>query len=728
VNSFTSPIRFGKNASHESFTLLHRSSVDERPTAIELVMKRPEGFHFTAGQYIFIKVPSIDSVWHAFSLGSCPADEAIHLHMGVIGGQRGNWIDPTEDDPDFRQKNPTWTYKLFASVRDRVKGGGAYEPIRAVVRGPYGSPFQSCFTRKFKACVLVGSGTGLTSALSILKEVMERRRMGEATSDKVWFVWTCRNVRDLRWCWRTLQQAVVEACRTGAIDVPEGWSAATSASLGWLGVSVFVSQANKTDLLSFLGYSDESNEVVPDEFDYHDADKLPTGPPPGHPAGAKGHPAHTSIRLPKANALDGLGAPWVAPPRFESEDDFSLPPTPASAGKSEVTFFNADAENSGESSLSGAPALPPKHKKKNARKTSFVTDNPFVVKDNEASDASDDDGDYIPPPRPPKRVHGAASDALPMRAEMALLRKKSTRHPPTDKESDESFWSSAPTIDFSTQMYGNDSPAKSSNANSDSAAADQLNEKFEAGFKLRMPTMSPRKKRAAPPPPMAEKARRWRSTKKDREKKRNAPPPPPPEVDDDDAVEQEDYYVVSTTVRAANARALKAKAHPEAITMDGIYVSSQQRDVLHTCPNDVKTVLKRAATRKAGGHAHLGQEAAPHGSEIESLVSMFLAAGGTGNRRAEEELLVNLLERSKGRQRLDIGSWLKEQVIATSMDTKGAHIRDLLHDLQLTDDYEHMGPPRRVAVCYCGPNGLAQSLGAVAREMNITFEYLAHAD
>jgi hypothetical protein len=228
---------------------------------------------------------------------------------------------------------------------------------------------------------------------------------------------------------------------------------------------------------------------------------------------------------------------------------------------------------------------------------------------------------------------------------------------------------------------------------------------------------------------MAEKARRWRSTKKDREKKRDAPPPPPPpEVDDDDAVEQEDYYVVSTTVRAANARALKAKAHPEAITMDGIYVSSQQRDVLHTCPNDVKTVLKRAATRKAGGHAHLGQEAAPHGSEIESLVSMFLAAGGTGNRRAEEELLVNLLERSKGRQRLDIGSWLKEQVIATSMDTKGAHIRDLLHDLQLTDDYEHRGPPRRVAVCYCGPNGLAQSLGAVAREMNITFEYLAHAD
>lgn len=702
MHSYTAPIRFGKNANRESFTLLHRSSVDERPTAVELVIKRPEGFHFTAGQYIFIKVPTIDSVWHAFSLGSCPADDAVHLHIGVIGGQKNNWIEPTDEDPDFRQKNPTWTYKLFAAVRDRVKGGGEYEPLHAVVRGPYGSPFQSCFTRRYKASVLIGSGTGLTSALSVLKEVIERRRAGEPTSDRVWFVWTCRNVRDLRWCWRTLQQAIVEACRTGAIDVPEGWSAATSASLGWLGVSIFVSQANKKDLMAFLGYSDTPSENVPeDDFDYHDADMLPTGPPPkkgGNDEEDLPPRPKASVRLPKSGALpDG-----PLPPRFPSaeEDEFELPPTPGPRAPKAVVSFDE------------APPIPPKTRSSDA-------ENPFNVGENDSDGDSDDD--YVPPPLPPKAHHGAASEALPLQAEMALLRSKSSAE--TD---DRSFWASAATIDFSSQMYGNKETVSGSSAHTDAAAADQLNARFEAGFQLKMPTMAPRRKPPPIPPPEENTRKSRRRTRKEAKaaKKHSKTFFDIGEEDEDD---KEDYYVVSTTVRNAGNRGRTTRKAADPIIMDDIYVSSQQRDVLHTCPNDVKSVLKRVATQRAGSSG-APVPSTDGQSDIEALVQQFLAAGGSNNRRAEEQLLINLLERSKGRQRLDIGSWLKEQVIATSMDTKGAHIKDLFQELQIAEDFDNKGRPRGIAACYCGPSGLAASLGGVAREMNVTFEYLAHAD
>mmetsp|Transcript_7628 Transcript_7628/g.22533 ORF Transcript_7628/g.22533 Transcript_7628/m.22533 type:complete len:1268 (+) Transcript_7628:318-4121(+) len=699
LHSFTVPIRFGANATRDTFTLLHRSSQDERPTAIELVIKRPSGFTFHAGQYLFIKVPSVDSVWHAFSLGSCPADDAIHLHIGVIGGQKDNWIKPTDSDPEFRQKNPTWTYKLFAKVRDTViqaQGRKDYEPIKAVVRGPYGSPFQSCFTSNYKAAVLVGSGTGLTSALSVLKEVMERRRLGQPTADKVWFVWTCRNVRDLRWCWRTLQQAVVDAVQSGAIQVPDGWSAATSSSLDWLGISIFVSQANKSDLLGFLGYSDESQEgafVDEDDFDYHETDMLPTGPP-----GTTGDKNALPPKPGSTNEDDALPTPPGRPGAAAA-----APARPPRTATNDVVFFDKDR---GAAEL---PPIPPRGGAVHSQvpKKSFDA---FL----EGDDDENGEDDYIPPPIPAKAQHGAASEVVALQAEVELVKKAKERR--VTLANGEQFWGEAGTVDFSTTMYSNQDDIGGATRYHDTAAKDQLNKRFEAGFKLKMPVLGQRR-RAPPVPPAASPVQR-RSSRWRRKDKPPAPPPVPAYDDDDDDDDVDEYYVVSTSVLPASG----GKRAPAAITMDDIYVSSQQRDVLHTCDADIKSALKRVATRKAGKAVGGGGN-----SEIDKLVESFLDEKNA-NKMSEEELLAVLLERSQGRQRLDLGAFLKEQVIASSMDTKGAHIRDLLQDLTLMPDYGREAQNRGVSVCFCGPNGLAQSLSKISREMNITFEYLAHAN
>jgi hypothetical protein len=266
---------------------------------------------------------------------------------------------------------------------------------------------------------------------------------------------------------------------------------------------------------------------------------------------------------------------------------------------------------------------------------------------------------------------------------------------------EQAFWASAGTIDVSTRLHGDVVGTARTQGDADATAFEQLNARVEVGFKLKMP--EPRPQRRVPPPTS----------------------PPENVAFDIRANEQEDYYVVSTTVRPPACGASVRRS----IGTDDIYISSQQRDVLHACPRDVQSVLERAASRTSGHVKRPDPRLSPSEDDIDALVTRFLEAGGTRNHGAEELLLRGLLERSEGRRRLDIGSWLKEQVIASSMDTKGAHIRDLLQTLaQLDDEDSHPGASRRLAVCFCGPNGLAQSLSAVAREMNVQFEYLAHAD
>jgi hypothetical protein len=233
----------------------------------------------------------------------------------------------------------------------------------------------------------------------------------------------------------------------------------------------------------------------------------------------------------------------------------------------------------------------------------------------------------------------------------------------------------------------------------------------QAMFKLKLPSKKPPGRPSAPKP-VAQQTIHAEEEEEEVE-----------EMSDDEDL----YCVVSTTVKPERQRSKQG-----GIIMEDMYVSSQQHDVLHSMPQEVTSAFKRARTIKQGGAA--GRAAAEGGGiegELANLISRFQDGVSGADRKAEAELLRQLLQRSQGRQRLDIGAWLKEQVIASSMDSKGAHIGDLFMSLIQLEDYNPPPagvPPRGIAVCFCGPNGLAQSLGSMCRTMDATFEYLAHAD
>ena len=64
--------------------------------------------------------------------------------------------------------------------------------------------FTQVFDSKYSAAVLIGAGTGLASALSVLMETIERRGSRTPGPKYVWFVWACRNEEELDWCWQAL--------------------------------------------------------------------------------------------------------------------------------------------------------------------------------------------------------------------------------------------------------------------------------------------------------------------------------------------------------------------------------------------------------------------------------------------------------------------------------------------------------------------------------------------
>jgi hypothetical protein len=251
--------------SDKATTRCYESSKDGQPTLLNLIMNKPYGFQPGAGQWLYIQVPDIDHVWHPFTLATSSYDDYVELDIGI----RGEWSELRGEEEEWLQdpKWATWTYKLMQKFREHANMSvdtGLASPIKARLRGPYGSPFTKCFNPKYKAAVLIGAGTGLTAALSVLKEMVYRRIHGEDEGRYVWFVWSCRRVDDLLWCWSTLERTLQQACSEGAVDLDEDWCPWTSNMLDWLSITIYISRADRSALEYFLNNGSGEEDRIPE--------------------------------------------------------------------------------------------------------------------------------------------------------------------------------------------------------------------------------------------------------------------------------------------------------------------------------------------------------------------------------------------------------------------------------------------------------------------------------
>jgi hypothetical protein len=143
-------------------------------TRVEI--QRPQGFAFSPGDYLFLRVPAIARhEWHPFTITSAPESAGLTVHVRALG----NWS---------------------SALRRLAERGTSPAPLAAHIDGPYGSPSAHVFGSRF--AVLVGAGIGVTPFASILESIVLRANgKGErpATLERAHFFWLNRDRYSFEW-------------------------------------------------------------------------------------------------------------------------------------------------------------------------------------------------------------------------------------------------------------------------------------------------------------------------------------------------------------------------------------------------------------------------------------------------------------------------------------------------------------------------------------------------
>ena len=130
-----------------SFDSLVKRVTPLAPNIIGVLLARPPGFEFRAGQFVQLSRPS-DGLMRPYSIASLPSDDELELHVALLAnGQMSGW--------------------LREAVGQSVS-----------VRGPFGE----CFYQEGepeRPLVLAGTGTGLAPLFGVLRAAAQHGHRGE---------------------------------------------------------------------------------------------------------------------------------------------------------------------------------------------------------------------------------------------------------------------------------------------------------------------------------------------------------------------------------------------------------------------------------------------------------------------------------------------------------------------------------------------------------------------
>ena len=122
---------------------------------IVLDVQNPELFYFHPGQYVYLKIPSVDHVWHPYSVASSPDSKRIVFYIEVFG-------------------EGSWTYRLFDKLQQYLTAVGENKSAlvdsfdlnvdptvydcEIEIMGPYGTSLGN--VKDYSHALIIGAGTG----------------------------------------------------------------------------------------------------------------------------------------------------------------------------------------------------------------------------------------------------------------------------------------------------------------------------------------------------------------------------------------------------------------------------------------------------------------------------------------------------------------------------------------------------------------------------------------
>jgi len=145
-----------------------------------LVFKRPEDFHYLAGQYVRIALVNSGTgrdEYHPFTLTSAPHEDTLSVHIRTCKG----WTRVLRELVIKNEKSPEKNPNLY-------------------VDGPFGEAHQDY--SNYEVVILVGGGIGVTPFASIMKDLVQRCNTQTSTMSKVkkvYFIWASRTQKQFEW-------------------------------------------------------------------------------------------------------------------------------------------------------------------------------------------------------------------------------------------------------------------------------------------------------------------------------------------------------------------------------------------------------------------------------------------------------------------------------------------------------------------------------------------------
>ncbi|KAF6019113.1 NOX3 [Bugula neritina] len=172
-------IRFAR-----SFQKVTISKAVKHPSKVIELQMQKDGFSMEAGQYIFIKCPSISRTeWHPFTLTSSPEEDYFSVHIRIVGD---------------------WTEALAKAVgADEQEFQDPSKMPLLAVDGPFGTASEDW--DQYEVDILVGAGIGVTPFASIMKHMWytyiqsKENNVGNCKLKKVYFYWICPDTNAFEW-------------------------------------------------------------------------------------------------------------------------------------------------------------------------------------------------------------------------------------------------------------------------------------------------------------------------------------------------------------------------------------------------------------------------------------------------------------------------------------------------------------------------------------------------
>uniref|UniRef100_A0A0A8YPP9 FAD-binding FR-type domain-containing protein n=1 Tax=Arundo donax TaxID=35708 RepID=A0A0A8YPP9_ARUDO len=176
-------------------------------------MKKPPGFKYKSGMYLFVKCPDVSPFeWHPFSITSAPGDDYLSVHIRTLG----DWTSELRNlfgkacEAQVTSKKATLTRLETTVVADAQTEDTRFP--RVLIDGPYGAPAQNY--KKYDILLLIGLGIGATPFISILKDLLNNFKSNEEVESihgseigsfknngpgRAYFYWVTREQGSFEW-------------------------------------------------------------------------------------------------------------------------------------------------------------------------------------------------------------------------------------------------------------------------------------------------------------------------------------------------------------------------------------------------------------------------------------------------------------------------------------------------------------------------------------------------